>query len=63
MGGSLSVFKLINPSKEKLIKNELNSKPQHTFSDLYLSNSLGDSRSLLKFIEYDEIAYRINRQK
>lgn len=60
MAGSLAVFKLIDLEKEKLLKNELNSNPQHTFSDLDLADSLGQARSILKFIDYDENANRIN---
>lgn len=59
MGGSLAVFKLINPDKEKLMKG-LNSNPQHTFSDFDLADSLGQSRSKLKFRNYDEKNNRIS---
>lgn len=60
MSGSLAVFRLIDPDKEKLVKKELNSKPQHTFSDLNLADSLGQARSILKFIDYDEKTNRIS---
>ena len=56
MSGSLAVFKIINPNKEKLMKNELNSNPQRElseFGDLHLSDNLGQERSLLYFRNYD----------
>lgn len=54
MSGSLAVFKLINTDKDKLMKKSLDSKPQQTFSDLDLCDSLGQSRSLLTFKSYDQ---------
>lgn len=60
MSGSLAVFKLIKPDKEKLMKKELNSIPQQTFSDLEFCDSLGQSRSILNFREYDEKTNRIH---
>jgi len=53
MGATLSVFKLINPNKEKLMKG-VNSNPQLTFQDLDLKDELGEARSNLKFFDYDE---------
>ena len=56
MSGSLAVFSIINPNKEKLMKNELNSNPQRElpeFVDLQMSDNLGQERSLLYFREHD----------
>ena len=53
MTGSLAVFKLINPDREKLMKKENDSKPQYNFADFDLSDSLGQSRSKLIFRNYD----------
>lgn len=53
MAGSLAVFKLINPDKEKLMKKGQNSNPQQNFADFDWSDSLGQSRSKLLFRNYD----------
>ncbi len=60
MTGSLAVFKLINPDKDKLMKKVHNSIPQQNFADFDLSDSLGQSRSKIIFRDYDvehDIAY------
>ncbi|WP_440946935.1 hypothetical protein ACSAZL_01165 [Methanosarcina sp. T3] len=60
MGGSLAVFKLINPDKENLMKKELNSSSQCSFADLNLSDGLGYAKSVLKFRHYDDVNNRIH---
>ena len=63
MSGSLAVFKIIHPNKEKLMKNELNSNPQrelHEFADLHLSDNLGQERSILYFIKHDSENNRVH---
>lgn len=59
MSGSLAVFKLIKPQKEKLMKKEVDSTPQQTFSDLELCDSLGQARSILNFRSYDNETQRV----
>ncbi|WP_155397831.1 hypothetical protein [Methanosarcina mazei] len=56
MGGSLAVFKLINPDKERLMKKSLNSDPQKNifeFDNLYFEDSLGRPKSILNFKTYN----------
>jgi hypothetical protein len=53
MTGSLAVYRLISPDKEKLMKKTHDSNPQHNFPDFDFFDSLGQSRSKLIFRNYD----------
>ena len=62
MSGSLSVFKIINFDKNKMMKKEINSNPQrelNEFMDLHLPDNLGQVRSILHFRNYDSENDRI----
>lgn len=64
MGVSLSVFKLINAEKQKLLKKTVSTQTQMTFADLNLTDELGTAKSELRFVNYDKdkdrITYRAN---
>lgn len=60
MGGSLAVFRLLKPDKEKLMEKELNSSSQCSFADLNLSDGLGYPKSVLRFRHYDNENDRIH---
>ncbi len=60
MSGSLAVFKLVSPKKEKLMKEKLDTNPQQTFADLDLSDGLGQARSILHFLNYSETLNRVS---
>jgi hypothetical protein len=54
MGIALSVFKLINPNREILLKKEFNSKDQKTLEKWNVIKEIDVPDSKLKGIEYDE---------
>jgi len=64
MSGSLAVFKLVKPDKKKLLRKELDSEPQRTLAELFenleLCDGLGQAKSILTFVSYDEENERIH---
>lgn len=57
MGGSLAVFRLVNPNKENLLKNKIDSNPQQVLPNF---DEFGTTRSMLNltnYIEKENLAY------